>query len=175
MSEDNETRDHIPENNENPSARKTENLTSEILNETTYDVTEDAKVALERFQREEREAGEPTKIPHSVTLRIEIKTVDTPMALTVEDDLIIGRRDPTKDSSPGLDLTPHGAYQMGISRNHAVLRIIDHILHVVDLGSRNGTYVNGRKVHPEKPLLLRDGDELRLGKIVMRVFFQTIA
>ncbi len=174
MNEENQPLEQLPESDDAPSARRTEKLSPEILGETTYDVSEEAKAALERFEREQRDGGTPQRIANSVKLRIELKGVATPMALTVKDDLTIGRRDPTKDTSPGLDLTPHGAYQMGISRNHAILRITDEILHVVDLGSRNGTYLNGRKVNSESPAPLRDGDELRLGKIVMRIYFQTI-
>src|SRR5690606_39444927 len=40
------------------------------------------------------------------------------------------------------------------------------ILEVADLGSKNGTFVNGRRVERAS---LRDGDELRFGEAVVRV------
>src|SRR5262245_59520809 len=48
-----------------------------------------------------------------------------------------------------------------VSRMHAVIEITapDQI-HVVDLGSRSGTFLNGRKIQKEE---LRSGDELKLG------------
>lgn len=49
-----------------------------------------------------------------------------------------------------------------VSRNHAVIvRRGDDGLHIDDLGSLNGTYVNRRRIdsHP-----LIDGDELQIGK-----------
>jgi pSer/pThr/pTyr-binding forkhead associated (FHA) protein len=47
-----------------------------------------------------------------------------------------------------------------VSRSHAEIRLHDGQWTVLDLGSRNGTKVNGRTVesHP-----LRDGDRIRLG------------
>jgi hypothetical protein len=47
-----------------------------------------------------------------------------------------------------------------VSRRHAALVSRDGAWHVVDLGSSNGTYVNGRRVHDAE---VRPGDELALG------------
>lgn len=58
-----------------------------------------------------------------------------------------------------------------VSRHHAqVVRRGDEIS-VEDLGSTNGTLVNGVRLAPHAPQPLRDGDELRLGKLALRVFF----
>ena len=48
-----------------------------------------------------------------------------------------------------------------ISRNHAKLTVEDDILYVEDLDSRNGTYVNGKKIKKKTKLNL--GDSLSLG------------
>ncbi|REE62698.1 FHA domain-containing protein [Streptomyces sp. 3212.3] len=57
--------------------------------------------------------------------------------------------------------------QDGVSRRHASLtRAGNHIV-VDDLGSTNGTYVNGRRLH--SALTLRDGDRLRIGVVELRV------
>jgi FHA domain-containing protein/uncharacterized protein DUF1707 len=47
-----------------------------------------------------------------------------------------------------------------VSRRHAALVCRDGAWHVVDLGSSNGTYVNGRRVMDAE---VRAGDELALG------------
>jgi hypothetical protein len=47
-----------------------------------------------------------------------------------------------------------------VSRRHAELVLRDGAWHVVDLGSSNGTYVNGRRVNDAE---VRAGDELTLG------------
>jgi pSer/pThr/pTyr-binding forkhead associated (FHA) protein len=49
-----------------------------------------------------------------------------------------------------------------VSRLHAVLENLGFAWSVRDVGSRNGTYVNGEKITAER--VLRSGDELRVGK-----------
>jgi pSer/pThr/pTyr-binding forkhead associated (FHA) protein len=62
-----------------------------------------------------------------------------------------------------------------VSRLHAVLENLGFAWSVRDVGSRNGTYLNGEKISAER--VLRSGDELRVGK--SRLIFwegdQTIA
>lgn len=53
-----------------------------------------------------------------------------------------------------------------LSREHAVLSVSGNQIGVNDLGSTNGTYVNGQRV---TQAILRNGDELRLGESVFRV------
>lgn len=48
-----------------------------------------------------------------------------------------------------------------VSRVHAVLENFGQAWSLRDLGSRNGTFVNGEKISAER--VLRSGDELRLG------------
>jgi predicted component of type VI protein secretion system len=49
-----------------------------------------------------------------------------------------------------------------VSRIHAVLENLGFAWSIRDVGSRNGTYVNGEKLSAER--VLRSGDELRVGK-----------
>lgn len=48
-----------------------------------------------------------------------------------------------------------------ISRRHARLFKVGEQYHLEDLGSTNGTYVNGARL--SEPVTLRDGDEIRIG------------
>ncbi len=57
-----------------------------------------------------------------------------------------------------------------VSRIHAVLENFGQAWAVRDLGSRNGTYVNGERIAAER--ILRSGDELRLGSSRL-VFWMT--
>jgi pSer/pThr/pTyr-binding forkhead associated (FHA) protein len=54
-----------------------------------------------------------------------------------------------------------------VSRRHAVLRTVDGSLYIQDLGSRNGTYVNGRRV--TKATVLAAGDVVGVGDEVLEV------
>jgi len=40
-----------------------------------------------------------------------------------------------------------------------------------DLGSANGSFLNGQRLYPNEKRIVRDSDELRLGRLVMRVRF----
>ncbi|MGF1570334.1 MAG: FHA domain-containing protein [Nodosilinea sp.] len=56
-----------------------------------------------------------------------------------------------------------------ISRNHAMLQAIENgEFYLIDLGSRNGTFVNGRRV--TVPVILRDGDLLTFGQTELKFF-----
>ncbi len=51
----------------------------------------------------------------------------------------------------------------GLSRHHARIQVSDGDATLEDLGSKNGTHVNGRRI--TIPFRLSDGDEIRLGAI----------
>ncbi|MGH8430639.1 MAG: FHA domain-containing protein, partial [Solimonas sp.] len=53
----------------------------------------------------------------------------------------------------------------GVSRYHARFTLSGAGATVEDLGSKNGTHVNGRRI--SEPVTLADGDEVRLGVIVL--------
>lgn len=70
-----------------------------------------------------------------------------------------------------IDLTSYGAQDRGVSRVHAELEIIEGIVHLKDLDSTNGTFVNSRKLEANTPTPLRKGDELLLGRLAFQVLF----
>jgi DNA-binding winged helix-turn-helix (wHTH) protein len=51
----------------------------------------------------------------------------------------------------------------GVSRHHARIHVSDGDATLEDLGSKNGTHVNGRRI--TIPVRLSDGDEIQLGAI----------
>ena len=107
-------------------------------------------------------------------LRIEIDGAE-PILLKPKQETVFGRRDPATGSMPDVDLTPFAGYRMGVSRKHAIIRQSDETnehLDLWDLGSSNGTFLNGTRLNANRPYRLRDGDEIRFGQMVMRVYFQ---
>jgi DNA-binding winged helix-turn-helix (wHTH) protein len=54
-----------------------------------------------------------------------------------------------------------------VSRHHARIRVGDGRVTLEDLGSKNGSYVQSRRV--EGPLTLADGDDIRIGMVPLRV------
>jgi hypothetical protein len=88
-------------------------------------------------------------------------------------DVVIGRSNGAS-MKPDIDLQEHNADALGVSRLHMSIRYEpkDHTVVVMDMNSANGTFLNGQKLHPREVRVVRHGDELRLGKLTMRVFFQ---
>jgi pSer/pThr/pTyr-binding forkhead associated (FHA) protein len=80
-------------------------------------------------------------------------------AISIGEGLVIGR-----------DPSCAGRFTVeGVSRKHArLLREPDGTLKVIDLDSRNGTFLNGRKIQVGA---LRGGDEIRVGPVVLRLRF----
>ncbi len=57
-----------------------------------------------------------------------------------------------------------------VSRHHARIIRNGKQYHIEDLGSLNGTFVNGERLEPNKPQLLSSGSEVRLGPIARLLF-----
>ncbi|NLF75923.1 MAG: FHA domain-containing protein, partial [Chloroflexi bacterium] len=68
-------------------------------------------------------------------------------------------------------LSPYDALEKGVSRRHMMVSREHDTVAVMDLGSANSTYLNGQRLLPSEPRILRDNDELRLGRLVIRVTF----
>ncbi|HLH84079.1 MAG TPA: FHA domain-containing protein [Trebonia sp.] len=75
----------------------------------------------------------------------------------------VGRRSASRGIDPEIDLTGPPA-DPGVSRLHAVLIANpDGTWSIVDLGSENGTQVNGSEIPRGEAVPLRDGDRIHLG------------
>ena len=94
-----------------------------------------------------------------------------PVEIEVEEDFVIGRASLETNEIPSLDLNPYGAVDKGVSRQHLVIMKRGDTLHVMDLESTNGSYLNGVWMYPNQPRVLRDGDEIMLGSLIMRIKF----
>lgn len=83
----------------------------------------------------------------------------------------VGRADVAQNWRPALDVIPFGggAPDLGVSRHHARISHDADAYLVTDVGSTNGTYVNGRGVDPNQPAPLHDGDTLSFGALNTRV------
>ncbi|MBZ0301555.1 MAG: FHA domain-containing protein [Anaerolineae bacterium] len=95
-----------------------------------------------------------------------------PQASTRE--LVIGRRTNSGPMSPDIDLSDSDGNRLGVSRLHLSIRYDSqyHTLTAFDLGSANGTFVNGQRLHPHEVRVLRHSDELRLGNMLLTVTFR---
>lgn len=90
--------------------------------------------------------------------------------------MTIGRQGGNDLVKPDVDLTELNAGEYGVSRIHATF-LYDgrtHTLYVADLGSTNGTVLNGMRLPPKMRTVLRHGDELQLGQILFLVRFHQV-
>lgn len=90
------------------------------------------------------------------------------IVVTYEPESVLGRGGDAA-RGPDVDLNPVGAKDKGVSRQHARLHAGPAGLLVTDLGSTNGTQVNGRRLVPNEAAHLASGDELCLGRLVLVV------
>jgi CRP-like cAMP-binding protein len=81
------------------------------------------------------------------------------------DEAQIGRVDRASGVKPPIDLTPFDT-ERTLSRRHArILKRGDGYVVREDTASRNGTFVNGRRIDAGVDVALKDGDELRFGLV----------
>jgi len=80
---------------------------------------------------------------------------------------MLGRARPEEGYRPDFDMSfydPEGY----VSRRHAHILKARNGYFVTDLGSSNGTYVNDQPLTPQKPRLLRNGDQIAIGEVVVQ-------
>lgn len=112
-------------------------------------------------------------ITASTVIRIEVAGFAEPVLIKPQQEIVLGRRDPATGAMPDVDLTPFAGYRMGVSRRHAALRPgEENRLDLWDLGSGNGTFLNGTRLGAHRPYRLNDNDEVRLGQMAMKVYFE---
>jgi serine/threonine protein kinase len=97
--------------------------------------------------------------------------VDTGQILNLEGDAeyTIGRRYKQQAIIPDIDLTPFKAYEWGISRLHARINVGDRSVFVTDLGSSNGTWIEGKRMTVNQPCEVKHGQVFFLGKLRIQV------
>jgi len=86
---------------------------------------------------------------------------------SAEGEYFIGREDPISGVFPEVDMNPYEGEHYGVSRRHAKLIIDAGLVFIEDLDSTNFTFVDRQKLAPRTPTALSNGDEVRLGKLVL--------
>jgi pSer/pThr/pTyr-binding forkhead associated (FHA) protein len=80
----------------------------------------------------------------------------------------IGRKDPVTGIYPDIDLSPVDQ-QRSISRRHAkIYRRGEKFFVAEEIGTMNGTFVNGERLETGVPSEMKPGDEVRFGVIETR-------
>lgn len=103
----------------------------------------------------------------TITPKLVVQSDSTVFDLTGKSEVVIGREDPVSNIYPDVDLTAHGGEEGGVSRLHAKLFINGDQCMVEDQNSTNFTFLNRQKLAAKTPAPVRDGDEIRLGRVVL--------
>lgn len=112
----------------------------------------------------DQESALPALGPNEIALQV-IDFGDT-MELTITKPIVLGRGDKARLSSTQfVDLSNYNAYGLGLSRDHAEIHYEDGIYYIIDLGSSNGTSVNGGKIPANESYQLENGDKIFLGRL----------
>jgi len=109
--------------------------------------------------------------PHLLGTGLSLHILDTGqiIPLSGREEFTLGRSAEGQTILPDIDLASYRAYEKGVSRMHASIRLADQQITVSDLGSVNGTRLNGKKIPSHQPHPLNHGDILTLGKLKVQI------
>lgn len=117
----------------------------------------------------------PSKSTGKIGLSWKLKCkIDSQFAtVPIIERIVVGRTQ--DDDKVDFDLTPYDAYHYGVSRRHALMTLVDDFLYIEDLGSTNGTRINGFQLTSKQRYRLRDGDEIEFARLRMTIKFEESA
>lgn len=116
--------------------------------------------------------SEQTVIKHKASMVDEVRTEKHPCLIVLE-GLYVGEIFHLDKPVMvlGRDRTAHiTILEDGVSRQHAQFQVANEQVKVMDLGSTNGTRVNGQPVKGSIPLL--DGDKIQIGDVLLKFSYQ---
>lgn len=123
-------------------------------------------------QNERPVAPIPANPPTGAFLTLHVVDSGSILPLAGRTEYTLGRVAEGQPILPDVDLSAYEAYSQGVSRLHAALKVANQRVTVVDLGSSNGTRVNGQKISPNFDYPINHGDIIALGKLKIQVLFQ---
>jgi FHA domain/zinc-ribbon domain len=109
----------------------------------------------------------------SSTVSLIVQDMKIDVEVPPDREVVLGRSSGDSPMRPDVDLSRFNGEQLGVSRLHASLRRSEETVQIADLSSKNFTYINGQQLHPREVRVLRNDDEIRLGKLTMKVKFSS--
>lgn len=127
------------------------------------------------FQAVEEEGNTTGPLPNAAsvyvipnTIRIDLPGND-PIVFESQNEIILGRGMGASLSLPDFDPLVGDDVPL-VSRRHALIRRTEWGITVQDLGSTNGTWLNGDRLTPGEIYMLRNGDQLKLAEQLLFVY-----
>lgn len=108
--------------------------------------------------------------PKKIDLALKLKQGDERFTLGRQTELLVGRASKTGTSpKPHIDLEAYGGREGGVSRLHSRLSRKGEQWFIEDLGSTNGTFLNGSKLPPHQKIPIHEGDTIAFGRLELEV------
>jgi hypothetical protein len=109
--------------------------------------------------------------PGTLQSWISLHIIESGQILPLADrtEFTLGRTAEGQPIIPDVDLSPFNAYANGVSRLHSAIKLVNNQVVIVDLGSSNGTYLNGTRLSPYTEMPVADGDIAYLGKLKIQL------
>ena len=117
--------------------------------------------------------SKPPAIPDDYPIALYIQETNELVPLIDREEITLGRAIEGQPIIPDLDLTPYNGYEKGVSRLHASIKIDGNHVTITDLGSANGTRVNGIRLSPNQPQKIDHGDMITLGKLIAQILIRS--
>lgn len=118
-----------------------------------------------------RKTGEISQPVEGVDAWANLHLLDTGQVfpLTSRNEFTMGRVSEGQPIMPDIDFSPYQAYAAGVSRLHAVIKRSGNSVIFMDLGSANGTFLNGTRLKANMEQVLKHGDIISLGKLRIQI------
>lgn len=116
----------------------------------------------------------PPPVP-TIEATVSLHIVDTGQILPLigKDEFSVGRVSDGQSILPDIDLSPYDAFNQGVSRLHAKIRIEnENTIFITDLGSSNGTSINNNKLPPHQENQVGHGDVIALGRFKIQALIR---
>jgi pSer/pThr/pTyr-binding forkhead associated (FHA) protein len=124
--------------------------------------------AVDRIEKDPK----PLDQYHTSELSLFIIESKQTLNLAGRTEFTLGRVAEGQPILPDVDLSPFEAYSLGVSRLHAALKVNHNRVSIMDLGSSNGTRVNGQKIVPHVDYPINQGDIIALGKLKLQIILR---
>lgn len=102
-------------------------------------------------------------------IRLRIGPARQSIEMPLDKIIHVGRMDPAQTVLPEIDLSDYDVVDHGVSRRHARIMKQETRVVIEDLGSVNGTFLNGERLAAYLPKALNSGDLLQLGKLLIEI------
>lgn len=136
------------------------------------ELNETREISLESIRHIVEAANNGVSIKEKHELIFVIRGMIERVILPDDDVVTLGRADADFQGAL-IDLTPYGAVERGVSRVHARVQMTGEDVYITDLGSRNGTFVNGTRLEANHPVKILKGHDIQLGNLPVQVMFRS--